>query len=62
MFQSYGLTSLPDDRLIDAYTDLGKRCDRFIAFELSPVFAPFGKIYSLEIYRGIACCAAMYWS
>ena len=34
VFQSYGLTSLPDDRLIDAYTDLGKRCDRFIAFEL----------------------------
>ena len=53
VFQSYGLTSLPDDRLIDAYTDLGKRCDRFIAFELSPVFAPFGKIYSLEIYRAL---------
>jgi dihydrodipicolinate synthase/N-acetylneuraminate lyase len=53
VFQSYGLTSLPDDRLIDAYADLGKRCDRFIAFELGPVFAPFGKIYSLEVYRGL---------
>jgi dihydrodipicolinate synthase/N-acetylneuraminate lyase len=53
VFQSYGLTSLPDDRLIEAYADLGRRCDRFIAFELGPVFAPFGKIYSLEIYRGL---------
>jgi dihydrodipicolinate synthase/N-acetylneuraminate lyase len=53
VFQSHGLTSLPDDRLIDAYTDLGKRCDRFIAFELGPVFAPFGKIYSLDVYRGL---------
>ncbi len=53
VFQSFGLTALPDDRLIDAYTDLGKCCDRFIAFELGPMFAPFGKIYSLEVYRGL---------
>ncbi|HVS39261.1 MAG TPA: dihydrodipicolinate synthase family protein [Gemmataceae bacterium] len=53
VFQSYGLTSLPDDRLIDAYADLGKQCDRFIAFELGSMFAPFGKIYSLDVYRGL---------
>ena len=53
VFPSYGLTGLPDDRLIDAYADLGKRCDRFIAFELGPMFAPFGKIYSLAVYRGL---------
>jgi dihydrodipicolinate synthase/N-acetylneuraminate lyase len=53
IFQSYGLTGLSDDRLIDAYTEFGNHCDRFIAFELSPVFAPFGKIYSLEVYRGL---------
>ena len=53
VFQSHGLTSLSDDRLIDAYADLGKRCDRFIAFELGPVFAPFGKIYSLSAYEGL---------
>src|SRR4029077_20856347 len=27
--------------------------DRFIGFELGNVFAPFGKIYSLEVYRGL---------
>jgi dihydrodipicolinate synthase/N-acetylneuraminate lyase len=51
--QSFGLTGLPDDALIDAYADLGGHCDGFIAFELGPVFAPFGKIYSLEVYRGL---------
>ena len=60
VFQSHGLTGLPDDRLIDAYADLGKRCDRFIAFELGPVFAPFGKVYSLEVYRGPARRAAVH--
>ncbi len=53
VFQSHGLTGLPDDRLIDAYADLGKHGGPFIAFELGPVFAPFGKIYSLEVYRGL---------
>ncbi len=53
VFQSYGLTALPDDRLLAAHADFGKVCDRFIAFELGPMFAPFGKIYSLEVYRGL---------
>ena len=39
--------------LFRSYADFGKVCDRFIAFELGPVFAPFGKIYSLEVYRGL---------
>ena len=53
LFQSFGLTALPDDRLIDAYADLGRSCGRFIAFELGGMFAPFGKIYSLDVYRGL---------
>lgn len=50
-FQSFGLTSLPDDKLIDAYRSLAARCDRCLAFELGQMFAPFGRIYSLEVYR-----------
>lgn len=53
IFQSYGLTSQPGQELIAAYEELGKFCDRFIAFELGNMFAPFGKIYSLEVYRGL---------
>lgn len=51
IFQSFGLTSLGDSALVAAYQELGSRCDRFIGFELGTMFAPFGKIYSLEVYR-----------
>ena len=51
IFQSYGLTQLTDDALIDAYTRLGRLCDQMIGFELGTMFAPFGKIYSLDVYR-----------
>lgn len=49
--QSFGLTALLDDELVRAYEELGRHCDRFIAFELGTMFAPFGKIYSLEVYQ-----------
>lgn len=48
--QSYGLTSLSDDQLVIAYQEIGSHVSRFIAFELGQMFAPFGKIYSLEVY------------
>lgn len=53
IFQSYGLTGQDDSGLIASYAELGRHCDRFIAFELGTTFAPFGKIYSLEGYRGL---------
>lgn len=53
IFQSYGLTGLPDADLVAAYEHLGRRCGPFIAFELGTMFAPFGKIYSLDAYRGL---------
>lgn len=49
--QSHGLTGLPDDSLIHAYDEIGRHCDGFIAFELGTMFAPFGRIYSLDTYR-----------
>lgn len=53
LFQSYGLTSQSDDAVVESYAAIGKQCDRFIGFELGTMFAPFGKIYSLELYRGL---------
>lgn len=53
IFQSYGLTGLPDAELVAAYEGLGRHCDGFIGFELGTMFAPFGKIYSLDLYRGL---------
>jgi dihydrodipicolinate synthase/N-acetylneuraminate lyase len=53
IFQSYGLTGQADDDIVAAYAEIGRHCDRFIGFELGTMFAPFGKIYSLDVYRGL---------
>jgi len=51
IFQSYGLTQQSDDDIVAAYRTLGKNCNSFVGFELATVFLPFGKIYSLDVYR-----------
>lgn len=53
IFPSYGLTGLGDEEIVGAYADLGRGCDRFVAFELGPEFAPFGRIYPIEVFRGL---------
>jgi dihydrodipicolinate synthase/N-acetylneuraminate lyase len=52
VFQSFGLTGLGAG-VVDAYADIGRHCDRFLAFELDGCFAPFGRIYPLEVYAGL---------
>ncbi|TWT98143.1 hypothetical protein Pla108_23000 [Botrimarina colliarenosi] len=49
--QSYGLAHQADDVVAANYRQIAERCDRFIAFELGDCFAPFGKIYTLDLYR-----------
>ena len=51
VFQSFGLTRLDDQLITPAYAQLAKDADSFIAFELGQMFAPFGKIYSLDVYK-----------
>ncbi len=51
IFQSYGLAHQPDDAVAANYRAIAAECDRFIGFELGEMFAPFGKIYSLDVYR-----------
>lgn len=53
IFQSYGLTSQSSQDTVAAYASLGRDCPQFIAFELGTMFAPFGKIYDLEVYAGL---------
>ncbi len=53
IFPSFGLTGLAEAELLAAHEELGRHCDEFIAFELGPMFAPFGRIYSLDVYRGL---------
>jgi dihydrodipicolinate synthase/N-acetylneuraminate lyase len=53
IFQSFGLTGQADEDIVVSYRELGRHCDRFIGFELGTMFAPFGKIYSLDVYRAL---------
>jgi dihydrodipicolinate synthase/N-acetylneuraminate lyase len=53
VFQSYGLTALDGDRLLDAYRAIGRHAPEFIGFELGSMFAPFGRIYDLKTYAGL---------
>ena len=53
IFQSYGLTNQAETDIISSYELLARECDGFIAFELGKMFAPFGRIYSLETYAAL---------
>ena len=53
IFQSFGLTGQSDEAIVASYTKLASHADALIGFELSDVFAPFGKIYSMDVYRGL---------
>jgi len=53
IFQSYGLTQQDNAAIVEAYTQIAQHCPRFIGFELGTMFAPFGKIYDLEVYAGL---------
>jgi dihydrodipicolinate synthase/N-acetylneuraminate lyase len=63
VFQSYGLTG---GDVLAAYERIATHADRFFAFELGRVFAPFGAVYELETYRGLlaidACAGAKHSS
>lgn len=53
IFQSYGLTGQPDEDIIASYEQIARETDQFIGFELGTMFVPFGRIYTLEVYRGL---------
>jgi dihydrodipicolinate synthase/N-acetylneuraminate lyase len=53
IFQSYALTSQSNDGIVESYAQIGQHAPQFIAFELGTMFAPFGKIYDLDVYRGL---------
>ena len=53
IFQSFGLTSGGDDAIVANYTKLAEGANIIIGFELNDMIAPFGKIYSLEVFRGL---------
>jgi dihydrodipicolinate synthase/N-acetylneuraminate lyase len=53
VFPSYGLAGLGEEGWAPAHRELAQSCDRFIAFELGPMFTPCGRIYELPAYRAL---------
>ena len=53
VFPCFALAGLDGDGWVAAHADLGARVDRFLAFELSTAFAPFGVIHHLATYRAL---------
>ena len=53
IFPSHGLAGLAEDRIVEAYAQIGRQIGKFIAFELGAMFAPFGRIFTLETYEGL---------
>ena len=60
VFPSWGLSALSEDAWLDAHRNFAEDCERFLAFELGPMFVPFGRIVGIETYRellSIGACA-----
>lgn len=53
VFPSHGLNELDDDGWVSAMAAIGARIDRFIGFELGAMFVPYGRIPSIDAYRGL---------
>ncbi|MEM6691768.1 MAG: dihydrodipicolinate synthase family protein [Planctomycetota bacterium] len=66
IFQSHGLTSQSGDDIVESYRRIGEHAGKFLAFELGQMFAPFGKIYDLDVFEGLlgveTCVAAKHSS
>jgi hypothetical protein len=58
IFPSHGLNSLDDERWVEALRSIGERVDRFIGFELGPMFVPYGRIPSLDAYEAMVLIAS----
>ncbi len=53
VFPSHGLNDHGDAAWLDAHGRLADHIDRFLGFELGPMFVPYGRIVSLDAYRGL---------
>ncbi|MEZ5245508.1 MAG: dihydrodipicolinate synthase family protein [Acidimicrobiales bacterium] len=53
VFPSHGLNEGTEDEWIDALAAIGAELDRFLGFELGPMFVPYGRIFSLDTYRAL---------
>jgi len=53
LFPTAATAALDDAGLIRLFTTVGKACERFLAFELGPVFNPHGRLFSEPVLRAL---------
>ncbi|MCU1358183.1 MAG: hypothetical protein JWM89_3601 [Acidimicrobiales bacterium] len=53
IFPSHGLNALGEEEWVGALAAIGRSLDRFLGFELGPMFVPYGRIFSLDAYEGM---------
>lgn len=53
VFPSWGLNGFDDAAWLAALDAIGRRVDRFIGFELGPMFVPYGRIVGIDTYRSL---------
>lgn len=53
LFPNFGLAAADDEALVDAHRTLGARVDRFLAFELGPMFHPAGRLFSDDVFAEV---------
>jgi dihydrodipicolinate synthase/N-acetylneuraminate lyase len=58
IFPSHGLATMTEDDWVGAHARFAEHCESFVAFELSPVFHPAGRIASLDGFAGLVAIEA----
>ncbi len=53
IFPSNGLNGGSEETWVEALSTIGANLDRFLGFELGPMFVPYGRIFSLDAYRAM---------
>ena len=53
IFPSNGLNGGSEETWVDALAAIGANLDRFLGFELGPMFVPYGRIFSVDAYRAM---------
>ena len=53
LFPSHGQAGLPETDLVNELDQIGKRTDRFLAFELGPMFLAQGRVLSLDGFEAL---------
>lgn len=59
LFPCFGIASASDEQLVEVHRRIGAQVDRFLAFELGPMFHPAGRLFSEEVFAAVLAIPAV---